>query len=223
MQKYVSSEECFPSDVSDKLEKTKVIAVLVVDDPEKAVPLAKALLDGGVDIMELTLRTPGALAALREIKANVPEMTAGIGTILSLDQVVEVQQSGAVFGVAPGYNPRILAKAKELGLPFAPGICTPSEIEGAIEAGCRILKFFPAEALGGLKTISAMAAPYAHLGVRYIPLGGLNQNNFIDYLKNPAIIAVGGSWLATRNEINDGAWSAITAKASAATSAIAAL
>lgn len=223
MEKFVSSEECFPSVVSDKLEKTKVIAVLVVDDPEKAVPLAKALLDGGVDIMELTLRTPGALAALREIRDNVPEMTAGIGTILSLDQVVEVQQSGAVFGVAPGYNPRILAKAKELGLPFAPGICTPSEIEGAIEAGCRILKFFPAEALGGLKAISAMAAPYAHLGVRYIPLGGLNQNNFIDYLKNPAIIAVGGSWLATRNEINDGAWSAITAKASAATSAIAAL
>lgn len=219
----MSEQDVFPSDVIAKLDQTKVVAVLVIDDADHAVPLAKALLDGGVDIMELTLRTPAALAALRAIKAKVPEMTAGIGTIITEAQVTEVKEAGAVFGVAPGFNPRVLAKAKAAGLPFAPGVCTPSEIEWAVEGGCRILKFFPSESFGGLKTLLSMGAPYAHLGLRYIPLGGLNQNNFIDYLKNPSVIAVGGSWIASRDEIKQQNWSAITDKAAAATSAIATL
>ncbi|OGV39381.1 MAG: keto-deoxy-phosphogluconate aldolase [Lentisphaerae bacterium GWF2_45_14] len=206
----------FPDELKNKMEKSAIIAVLVIDNADDAVPLAKTLLDGGIDIMELTLRTPAAIAALKEIKSKVPEMTAGIGTILRPDQVIEAKEAGAVFGVAPGFNPRIVAKAKELGLPFAPGICTPSEIEWALEAGCEILKFFPSETCGGLKNLSAMAAPYAHLNLRYIPLGGLKQENFAEYLKNPAVIAVGGSWLALRDEINKNDWKTIKEKASKA-------
>lgn len=207
----------FPESLIAKLAATRIVAVLMVDDAAAAVPLAKALLAGGVDVMELTLRTPAALAALREIKAHVPEMTAGIGTILTPEQAVAAKDAGGAFGVAPGLNLRVLARAAEIGLPFAPGVCTPTEIEAAIEAGCRVLKFFPAESLGGIKTMATMTAPYAHLGIRYIPLGGLTQANFTDYLAHPAILAVGGSWIATREEIQRCDWSSITAKAAAAT------
>jgi len=213
----------FSSEIKEKLQKSAIIAVLVVDNASDGVPLAKTLLDGGIDMMELTLRTQAAIAALKEIKSKVPEMTAGIGTILRPEQVVEAKESGAVFGVAPGFNPRIVAKAKEIGLPFAPGICTPSEIELSVEMGCDILKFFPAETTGGLKNLSAMAAPYTHLGLKYIPLGGLKQENFIEYLKNSSVIAVGGSWLALRDEIKNNDWKTIKEKASNAREAINAL
>lgn len=213
----MNSTQLFPDSLAAKLAATKIVAVLMVDDAAAAVPLAKALLAGGVDVMELTLRTPAALAALREVKAHVPEMIAGIGTILTPEQVVAAKETGGAFGVAPGLNLRVLARAAEVGLPFAPGVCTPTEIEAAIEAGCRVLKFFPAESLGGIKTIATMTTPYAHLGIRYIPLGGLTQGNFTDYLAHPAILAVGGSWIATREEIQRRDWTSITAKATAAT------
>lgn len=212
----MNTENMFPAELVEQIGKSRIIAVLIVDNVADAVPLAKTLLDGGIDIMELTLRTPAAIGALKEIKAKIPEMTAGIGTILSPEQVVDVKSAGAVFGVAPGYNPRVLAKAKDLGLPFAPGVCTPSEIEWAVEAGCRILKFFPAETNGGIKNLSAMAAPYAHLGLKYIPLGGINQENLSQYLKNSSVIAVGGSWIAQRDEIKSNDWHSIKTKAAKA-------
>jgi len=143
--RFIMRKNIFPEGLKNKMRESAIIAVLVVDSASDAVPLAKALLDGGVDIMELTLRTPAAFAALKEIKNKVPEMTAGIGTILNEQQVIEAKEAGAVFGVAPGFNPAVVTKAEETGLPFAPGICSPSEIEWAVEAGCEILKFFPAE------------------------------------------------------------------------------
>jgi 2-dehydro-3-deoxyphosphogluconate aldolase/(4S)-4-hydroxy-2-oxoglutarate aldolase len=158
--------------VFEKLQKSAIIAVLILDRVEDGVPLAEALLAGGVDAMELTLRTPAAIGALKEITAKVPEMLAGIGTILTTDQVKEVADAGAAFGVAPGMNPRIVEAALAAGLPFAPGICTPSDIERALEFERKFLKFFPAEPSGGLKYLESIAAPYAHLGVKYIPLGG---------------------------------------------------
>ncbi len=215
----MSEQTVFPGEVAARLGKSKVVAVLIIDNPEDGPPLAKALLEGGVDIMELTLRTPAALGALTLIKRQVPEMVAGIGTILTPRQVAECQAAGAEFGVAPGFNPHVLAAAKQHGLPFAPGICTPSEIEWAAEAGCRTLKFFPAETAGGLKALRAMAAPYAHLGLSFIPLGGLSQDNFLDYLRDPAVLAIGGSWLARREEIREHQWAAITAKAAQARTA----
>jgi 2-dehydro-3-deoxyphosphogluconate aldolase/(4S)-4-hydroxy-2-oxoglutarate aldolase len=175
--------------------------------------LAESLLKGGVNIIELTLRTPAAIESVKRIVKSFPDMTVGIGTILNPAQVVEVKSAGAAFGVAPGMNPRVVAKAAEESLPFAPGIVTPSDIEAALEFGCRILKFFPAETAGGLKHLESMATPYAHLGLKFIPLGGLSHDNFATYLKNKFVTAVGGSWIAKREEIAAKQWTVITEKA----------
>jgi len=206
----------FDPDLAQHIETCGIVAVLVVDRVEDAVPLARALLAGGVDVMELTLRTPAALDALKAIRAEVPEMVAGVGTILTPDQVTQVVEAGGAFGVSPGLNPRVLTAAWAAGLSFAPGILTPSDIEAALEQGCKILKLFPAEPSGGLTYLKAMAAPYAHLGLKFIPLGGLNAKNMASYLADPNVTALGGSWLAPRELIQAGAWDQITALAAGA-------
>jgi 2-dehydro-3-deoxyphosphogluconate aldolase/(4S)-4-hydroxy-2-oxoglutarate aldolase len=205
-----------PDELLERLSTCGVIAVLVVDEAKSALPLARALLDGGIDAMELTLRTPAAIEAVHTVCRDVPEMLAGIGTILQPDQVRQVAEAGAAFGVAPGLNPQVVRAAQEAGLPFAPGIATPSELEGALELGCRDVKFFPAEPSGGLAYLKSIAAPYAHLGCKFIPLGGLTQENIATYLAAPLVLAVGGSWVATRDLIRDEAWSTIRERASAA-------
>lgn len=212
--------QAFDPELAARIETFGVIAVLVVDRAEDAVPLAKALLDGGTGVMELTLRTPAALDALRAIRASVPEMIAGVGTILTPAQVVQAKDAGASFGVSPGMNPRVLAAARSAGLPFAPGIATPTDIEAALESECRLLKFFPCEASGGLAYLKNIAAPYAHLGLKYVPLGGLNEKNMAAYLSDPLVGALGGSWLAPRELIAAGDWNAITARCAAATEII---
>ena len=186
----------FPAEILHRIEHCGVIAVLVIDDADHAVPLATALLDGGIDCMELTLRTPAAIEALENVRRHVPNMLAGIGTILTSEQVDRVSEVGAAFGVAPGLNPNVVRCAQQRELPFAPGVVTPSDVEAAIELGCRELKFFPAEPSGGMAYLKSMNAPYAHLGLRYIPLGGINADNLPDYLGDPAVPAVGGSWIA---------------------------
>ena len=160
--------------------------------------------------MELTLRTPAALDALRAIAAEVPELLAGAGTVLTPGQVRDVVAAGAAFGVAPGTNPKVIAAARQEGLFFMPGVATPSDIEVAVEHDCRALKFFPAEACGGLAYLKNMAAPYAHLGLRFVPLGGISTGNVRGYLQDELILAVGGSWIAPRERIAAGDWSAIT-------------
>lgn len=203
----------FPSDLHQKIKESAIIAVLVIDDAANAVPLAHALLRGGIGAMELTLRTDAALDALRAIRDEVPEMLAGIGTILTTHQVDEVVAAKAAFGVAPGLNRRIVEHAQNKGLPFGPGILTPSDIEQGIELGCRTLKYFPAETAGGLKHLKNMAAPYLHIGIDFIPLGGLNANNMSDYLASPLIAAIGGSWIASRDLIAAQDWNRIEANA----------
>ncbi len=193
------------------------MAVLTVERVEDAAPLARALLAGGVDAMELTLRTPAAAEALRVVVAKVPEMLAGVGTILTPEQVAEVREAGAAFGVAPGTNPRVVEAARAAGLAFAPGVATPSDIERAVELGCRTLKFFPAERIGGLPYLKSMAAPYAHLGLRFMPLGGINSGNMQEYLRDPLMLAVGGSWIAPRGKILERDWQGITETAREAT------
>lgn len=200
-------------EMQQRIWRSGVVAVLVVDRVEDAVPLASALLDGGVDIMELTLRTPAAIDALRLVKANVPQMMAGVGTILTVDQVHQVVEAGAAFGVAPGMNANVVRAAQAAGLPFMPGIVTPSDIEQALECDCRALKFFPAEPSGGLSYLKNIAAPYAHLNVRYIPLGGLTLANARSYLEDPQVLAVGGSWIAKREQIERREWEAIAKNA----------
>ncbi len=203
----------FNHDILQRIENCGVIAVLVIDNAIDAVPVAGALLAGGVDAMELTLRTPAALDALAAIRDAVPEMLAGVGTILTVEQAAQVAQAGAAFGVAPGTNPRVIRAAQDAGLAFAPGITTPTDVEIALELGCRELKFFPAEPSGGMPYLKSLAAPYLHLGVRFVPLGGVNTSNAGTYLADRTILAVGGSWLAPRALIQQQDWSAITQNA----------
>ena len=202
--------------VATRLTAKGVVAVLMIDRVDDAVPVAEALLRGGVDAMELTLRTEAALPALELITESVPEMFAGIGTILKPDQVIQARDSGAAFGVSPGTNVEVIEAAHAAGLPFAPGIMTPSDIERALPFGCEILKFFPAGSSGGIKHLKNIAAPYAHLGLKYVPLGGVNEDNMTDYLKEDIIAAVGGSWIAQKDLIASGQWDQITSNASSA-------
>jgi len=205
-----------PADMETKIGASGIIAVLVVDDAENAVTLAKTLLDNGINSMELTLRTDAALESLKRIRKEVPDMLAGVGTILSASQIAEVKEADAVFGVAPGYNPDVVDASKNAALPFSPGIATPSEIEGAFSRGCRVLKYFHAEGMGGPKYLKGINAPYGFLGLKYIPLGGLNINNITSYLEMPEILALGGSWIAPRNLIQSGDWDTIARNASEA-------
>jgi 2-dehydro-3-deoxyphosphogluconate aldolase/(4S)-4-hydroxy-2-oxoglutarate aldolase len=200
----------FAEPARQRIRNTGVVAVLVLDREEDAVPVAEALLAGGVDCVELTLRTDCALAAARRIREKCPELCLGIGTVLTPSQVLEVAELGAAFAVSPGTNPRVLDAAREAGLPFAPGVCTPTDIEIAVDAGCRVLKFFPAEPSGGLAYLRAVAAPFAHLGVGFIPLGGVDSANAAAYLREPSVLALGGSWLAPKDVIARRDWAAIT-------------
>lgn len=198
------------------IQNSSLIAVLMIDDAQDAVPVAEALLTGGVNVMELTLRTAAAWDALRAIKQHVPGMIAGLGTILQPAQVTMAVEVGAAFGVAPGMNRRVVEAALAAGLPFAPGICTPSDIEVALEYDRRFLKFFPCEPCGGLKYLDSIAAPYAHLGLKYIPLGGVTEQNCAEYFKHPHVGAIGGSWLAPKTLISAKNWAAISGNASRA-------
>lgn len=203
----------FPEALRESLRRAKVIAMVVIDDPDTAVPLARCLLENGIRAIELTLRTEAAFESLRRIRTECPELSAGLGTLLHPDQVGPAVEAGAAFAVAPGLNPRVVRAAAEAGLPFAPGIVSPTDIEAAVELGCRQLKFFPAEPSGGIPYLKSMHAPYAHLGLEYIPLGGLTADNYTDYLAVDCIPAVGGSWIAPRDRIREQDWDSIAANA----------
>lgn len=200
----------------EKIKQSKIIAVLTIGNVENAVPLARTLLDNGISAMELTLRTPQAMECLIRIVNDVPEMLAGVGTVIRPDQVFEAKKNGAAFAVSPGTSRRVLEAAKEADLFFAPGIVTPSDIEASLEYDCRLMKFFPAETSGGLPHLKSMAAPYSYLGLQFVPLGGINENNLKTYLADPLIAAVGGSWIAKPNEINEADWAPIQERASTA-------
>ncbi len=198
------------------LKAKGVIAVMVIDDPDDAIPAAKALIEGGVTTMELTLRTPAAMIALERIIGDVPDMMAGVGTILTPAQVHAAKDAKGDFGVAPGLNERVVKEAMKVGLPFAPGISTASEIESSVELGCQVLKFFPAESLGGLKYLEAINNPYGFLDLQYIPLGGLNAQNLAAWLGKEFVLAVGGSWIASVDLIKRKAWDRIQENAAQA-------
>ncbi len=193
--------------LTDRLKKARIVAVLAVNDPAGAVDLAKALCDGGVTALEMTLRTQRAFECVSAIAGAGLPLTLGVGTILTPEQAREAKSRGADFGVSPGCNVRVIDAAAEAGLPFAPGIMTPSEIEQALEHGCKLMKFFPAESSGGMKHLQSMVAPYKHLGISFIPLGGLKLSNMKSYTDSPLVTAIGGSWIAPTSLIaaKDGA------------------
>jgi 2-dehydro-3-deoxyphosphogluconate aldolase / (4S)-4-hydroxy-2-oxoglutarate aldolase len=207
-------------EVYSRIESAGVLAVLVIDKAADAVPLAETLLEGSVTAMELTLRTEAAIDALRAIRNEVPQMLVGIGTVLTPEQVKQVAGEGAAFAVSPGVNRRVVQTAIDCGLPFAPGVLTPSDIEAALELGCRRLKLFPAEVSGGLTYLRNIAAPYNHLAVKYLPLGGVKQSNLAEYLSEPLVAAVGGSWLAPKQAIADHDWAQIKSLAAVASATV---
>jgi 2-dehydro-3-deoxyphosphogluconate aldolase/(4S)-4-hydroxy-2-oxoglutarate aldolase len=194
----------------ERILAKRIIPVVVLDSAESAEPLAEALLAGGLDIMEITFRTAAAEESIRRIAKRFPEVLLGAGTLLEKDQVVRAKDAGAVFGLAPGLNPAIIAEAQRVGLQFSPGVMTPSEVEQALSLGCKLLKFFPAEAAGGTAMLKSLAGPYVHTGVKFTPTGGITADNLASYLKLPVVAAIGGSWMVDKALVKDGKWSEIT-------------
>lgn len=194
----------------DRILAKRIVPVVVLDRVESAEPLAEALLEGGLDIMEITFRTAAAEESIKRIAARFPEILLGAGTLLEKEQVQRAKDAGAVFGLAPGLNPAIIAAAREIGLQFSPGVMTPSDVEQALSLGCKLLKFFPAEVAGGVDMLKALAGPYGHTGVRFIPTGGVSSGNLSAYLKLPVVAAIGGSWMVDKQLVNEGKWAEIT-------------
>lgn len=196
--------------ILERIERSRIVPVVVVDDVESAEFVAEALLAGGMDVMEIPFRTAAAESAIRRIAAKYPEILLGAGTLLEHDQVLRARDAGAVFGLAPGLNPRIVETAAGCGLALAPGVMTPSEVDQALALGCKLLKFFPAEVAGGIAMLNALAGPYAHTGVKFIPTGGVSANKLRAYLELPMVAAVGGSWMVDRALVAAGRWDEIT-------------
>jgi 2-dehydro-3-deoxyphosphogluconate aldolase/(4S)-4-hydroxy-2-oxoglutarate aldolase len=196
--------------IIERIEKARIIPIVSLEKAEDAIPLCSALNAGGLQVVEITFRTAAASEALRIVKKEFPGFLLGSGTITTLKELEGCVSAGAEFAVAPGLNPAIVKRAGEMGFPFFPGVCTPTEVDAALEIGCTILKFFPSEIMGGVKMLSAIYAPFKHRGVRFIPTGGINAKNLKDYLSLPCVLAIGGSWLVEKSLIQDKAWNRIT-------------
>jgi 2-dehydro-3-deoxyphosphogluconate aldolase/(4S)-4-hydroxy-2-oxoglutarate aldolase len=195
-------------EILDTLGHLGVVPVVAIERSEDAVELGRALLAGGLPCAEITFRTAAAEEAIRRISSSLPEIIVGAGTVLSVDQANRAISAGAQFIVSPGFNQKVVDWCLQNEIPVTPGVVTPTEIDMALDRGLKILKFFPAEAMGGIATLKAIAAPYG--GVKFIPTGGINPKNLADYLSLPAVHACGGSWLVTSKLISAGEFAEIT-------------
>jgi len=195
----------------NQILQKRVVPVAVIDKLEDAVPLATALLAASLDVIEVTFRTAAAADCVRAITQAHPEMLVGAGTLLEISQVKQARAAGAKFGVAPGLNDVIVRASLDAGMPFVPGVATASEVERGLELGCKLQKLFPADVLGGVKLLKALAGPYGHTGVKFIPLGGVNAQNMAEYLALPIVAAIGGSWIVDKKLIAEKNWTKITA------------
>jgi len=185
-----------------------LVPVVKIERVEDAVDLARALLAGGLPCAEITFRTEAAEEAIRQISSRLPDMLVGAGTVLSVDQAERAVSAGAQFIVFPGFNQKVVEWCLENEIPVTPGVVTPTEIEMARDRGLEILKFFPAEAMGGIATLKAIGAPYGD--VKFVPTGGINRDNLADYLALPNVHCCGGSWLVKANLISAGKFDEIT-------------
>ena len=190
---------------------SRIIPVITIERVEDAVPLARALVAGGVRLLEITLRTEAGLAGAARILAEVPEAVVGIGTVLTPDDLARAIDVGARFALSPGATPRLLAAAAGCGISFLPGIATASELMAAMGHGFTTCKFFPAGSAGGIPALRALAGPFP--GARFCPTGGIGADNAAEWLACPNVVAVGGSWLTPAADIRAGNWAAITARA----------
>lgn len=189
-------------DVLSEFAKIGVVPVVVLDDAKDAVPTARAMVEGGIPAMEITFRTAAAADSIRAVAQEVPEMLVGAGTVVNLDQAKLAVECGAKFIVAPGYDEETVAWCCENNIPVTPGCVTPTEIMMALKHGLKVVKFFPANVYGGLKALKALSGPF--VGLKFIPTGGVNNDNLAEYLNTPIIQAVGGSWPVPRKAINEG-------------------
>ena len=201
-----------------ELRRLRLVPVIVIDDHSGASSLAQALVDGGLPCAEVTFRTKGAREALERISAEFPQILAGAGTVLTPAQAKEARDAGARFVVAPGFSPAVVEYCIEHDIPVFPGIATPSEIEAALMRGLNVLKFFPAEPLGGLSYLRAISAPYGM--VEFMPTGGISLQNVGSYLSFPRVVACGGSWIAPPDWIASGQFDRIAAAARSAVEAV---
>ena len=196
-------------EVLDKIKEIGIVPVIVLDDAKDAAPLAKALMDGGLPCAEVTFRTAAAEASIAAISASYPDLLVGAGTVLTTEQVDRAVAAGAKFIVSPGFNPRIVKYCQEKGVPITPGCSSPTDIEQALEHGLKVVKFFPAEQLGGLPMIKALSGPY--VDVSFMPTGGINASNVKAYLSYNRILACGGSWMVKKDMIQSGDFEGIEA------------
>lgn len=195
-------------DVLKRLANSGVVPVVVLDDAANAVPTAKALLAGGVDVMEITFRTAAAADSIRAVAKECPDMLVGAGTVITLDQCKLAVDCGAKFIVAPGYDDEVVAWCVENNVAVTPGCVTPTEIMAAMKRGLKVLKFFPANVYGGLTALKALAGPFG--GIKFIPTGGVNNDNIGEFAASPYVHAVGGSWICPKADIAAGNFDKIT-------------
>lgn len=181
--------------------KQKLLPAITFDRVKDALPVAETVLKAGLNVMEIPFRTPVAGDAIKIIREKLPEIYIGAGTLLTSEQVQKALDSGAHFGLSPGLNPSVCRAAIKKKLPFIPGVMTPSEIELAFEMGLNIQKIFPMEQVGGVAFLKAIQGPYGHLDLQFVPMGGVSEDNFKAYLDMPNVIAIGGSWIATKDLI----------------------
>jgi 2-dehydro-3-deoxyphosphogluconate aldolase/(4S)-4-hydroxy-2-oxoglutarate aldolase len=196
---------------AESIFKQRLISIAVIDRLEDAVPLAEALLAGGLNVVEVMFRTAAAVESIARIRQNVPQMVVGAGTLLTFDQVLQAVDAGSQFGVSPGLSEPVSKAAHENKMPLFPGCITPTEVMRAMELGWRHLKFFPAETVGGANALKALSGPFNHAGVKFIPTGGITAAKLPDYLAVPQVVAIGGSWMAEHQLIKEKAWDKITA------------
>lgn len=192
----------------EKIGELGIIPVVKIEKAEDALPLGRALIDGDLPIAEITFRTSAAEESIKTLTGELPNLLVGAGTVLTIEQVKEAVSAGAKFIVSPGFNPRVVDYCIENNIPVTPGINNPTQIEMAIERGIEVVKFFPAEASGGLPLLKSMSAPYT--GIKFIPTGGINLNNLCSYLFNKKVHACGGSWMVKDNLISSGNFNEIT-------------
>lgn len=192
-----------------RIASKRIVPVVVLDHEEQAEPLAEALLKAGLDIMEITFRTAAAEGAIKRIAKRFPEILLGAGTVLGVAQLQRAADAGASYALAPGLNEVVVSAAEKAGVLMFPGVMTPSEVEKALSMNCHILKFFPAEAAGGVTMLKALEGPYSHTGVKFIPTGGIDLNNMRTYLERPSVAAIGGSWIVEKKLIAAKEWGKI--------------
>ncbi|EGA64750.1 bifunctional 4-hydroxy-2-oxoglutarate aldolase/2-dehydro-3-deoxy-phosphogluconate aldolase [Vibrio brasiliensis] len=192
------------SSIKQQLADLKVIPVIAIDNAEDIIPLGKVLAENGLPAAEITFRSDAAVEAIRLLHESQPDMLIGAGTVLNREQAIAAQQAGATFIVAPGFNPNTVKACQEIGIDIVPGVNNPSTIEAALEMGLTLLKFFPAEASGGVNMVKALLAPYTDVSL--MPTGGVNQSNIKDYLAVPRVVACGGTWMVDKKLIEAGDW-----------------